>query len=434
MPKRKAHRPDATPLRRAAGRPKKGRLTPQPDDDKKLFHERECHRLELQVQNEALIVANEMAEQAAARFTDLYEYSPLGYATLDAAGFIQTINAAAAKVVGDEKERLVGRRFGLFVAPADRPAFHEFLADALCRQGEECAAIEVAIAEGEGPTERLVTARLTARRMPGGSEILLCLEDVSERRRADEQLRGADQRKTEFLATLSHEMRNPLNAILNAAHVLENYPGTEAAGRAQGVVRRQADLLNRLVEDLLDVSRIERGKLVLYRSRIDLRELILRAAEDFRGVLEKRGVLFRVVVPDASVWAEADGDRLTQVLTNLLSNASKYTRSGDEVTLSLGVAGEAGEIRVKDTGAGIDAALLPHIFRPFVQAERTAARSVGGLGLGLAVVRALAELHGGTVRAESAGKGKGAEFVVHLPVRREGADAEGFQPAQPSPE
>jgi CheY-like chemotaxis protein/anti-sigma regulatory factor (Ser/Thr protein kinase) len=145
--------------------------------------------------------------------------------------------------------------------------------------------------------------------------------------------------------------------------------------------------------------------------------VVWRAADDFRLLMDERGVAFRIALPEAKLWANADATRVTQVVGNLLQNAAKFTRRGDEVSLSLRAdGGGSAEIRVRDTGVGIDAALLPTIFEAFVQGERTLARTEGGLGLGLALVKGIVELHGGTVRAESSGSGKGAEFVVRLPV------------------
>jgi CheY-like chemotaxis protein/two-component sensor histidine kinase len=186
--------------------------------------------------------------------------------------------------------------------------------------------------------------------------------------------------------------------------------------RARSVIQRQTEHLTRLVDDLLDVNRIARGKIELRLERVDLRDVVRRTAEDLRSVIESRGVTFQVYVPDEKVWVAADVTRLAQVIGNLLQNAAKFTRRGDTVTVSVRAADGVEEISVRDTGAGIDAALLPDIFQPFVQGERTLARTQGGLGLGLALVKGIAELHGGTVRAESAGRGKGTEFVVRLPV------------------
>jgi PAS domain S-box-containing protein len=241
--------------------------------------------------------------------------------------------------------------------------------------------------------------------------------DITDLKKAEAALREAHRRKDEFLGMLSHELRNPLAPIRNAVYVLERAdPASAEAARARTVIQRQTEHLTRLVDDLLDVNRIARGKIELRRERTDLREVVRRTAEDLRSVIESRGVTLRVVVPDEEVWADADVTRLAQVIGNLLQNAAKFTRRGDTVTISVRAADGAAEIAVADTGAGIDATLLTAIFEPFVQGERTLARTQGGLGLGLALVKGITELHGGTVRAESAGSGKGAEFVVRLPV------------------
>jgi CheY-like chemotaxis protein len=252
---------------------------------------------------------------------------------------------------------------------------------------------------------------------PSGERLIfLSVSDLTEQRRAEAALREADRRKDEFLGMLSHELRNPLAPIRNSTYILQHaQPGSEQARHAQVVIQRQTEHLTRLVDDLLDVTRIARGKIELRRDRVDLREVVSRAAEDFRLILRDRSVRFEVVLSDEKLWAHADATRITQIVGNLLHNASKFTRHGDAVSLSVEADGSDAVIRVRDTGAGIDAALLPHLFDPFVQGERTLARTEGGLGLGLALVKGIAELHGGSVEARSAGKGKGAEFAVRLP-------------------
>jgi signal transduction histidine kinase len=252
-------------------------------------------------------------------------------------------------------------------------------------------------------------------------------------REANERLQEADRRKDEFLGMLSHELRNPLAPIRNAAYILEHaQPGSDQTRRAQAIIERQTEHLTRLVDDLLDVTRIARGKMELRRSRLDLRETVSRVAEDFRLLLEDRGIAFRVALPATKAWADVDPTRITQVLGNLLHNAAKFTHRGDEVTLSLQLAGPDAELRVRDTGAGIEPALLSRLFDPFVQGERTRARSDGGLGLGLALVKGIAELHGGTARAESPGAGLGATFVVRIPLVEALATPAGAPAAAPA--
>jgi signal transduction histidine kinase/CheY-like chemotaxis protein len=246
---------------------------------------------------------------------------------------------------------------------------------------------------------------------------LLLAAFMAERIQAEKALREANRRKDEFLGMLAHELRNPLAPIHNSMYLLRRAPpGSEQARRAQEVIERQARHLARLVDDLLDVNRIERGKIELRRERVDLREVVLRAAEDFRPTMDQCGVEFCTKLPDAKLWVDVDAARVAQIVGNLLHNASKFTLRGGKVVLSLVAVGDDAEIRVRDTGVGIEPMVLSRLFEPFVQADQSLARTQGGLGLGLALVKRMAELHGGSARAESAGSGKGAEFIVRLPL------------------
>jgi PAS domain S-box-containing protein len=254
-------------------------------------------------------------------------------------------------------------------------------------------------------------------------------------RRSEQELREADRRKDEFLAMLSHELRNPLAAIRNSGYVLQRAaPGGEQAARAREVIERQAAHLTRIVDDLLDVTRIVQGKIQLRRERLELGDLVRRAADDYRAVLAERGIAFASDLPAAPLPVEGDPARLVQVVGNLLHNAAKFARAGDRVAVALRAVEGTAELRVRDTGVGIDAALLPRLFDAFVQGERTLARTEGGLGLGLALVKGIVELHGGSVRAESAGPGRGAEFTASLPMAAQAAAAppSGEAPRSPS--
>jgi PAS domain S-box-containing protein len=245
--------------------------------------------------------------------------------------------------------------------------------------------------------------------------------DVHDLKILHEALSEADRRKSEFLGVLSHELRNPLAPIRNALFLLERAPsGSEQAARAHAVLRRQTEHLTRLVDDLLDVTRISRGKIELRRGRVDLNEVAARAGEDHRAMFDASGAELRVEVERAPIWVDGDGTRLAQIVANLLQNAAKFTGGGGIVTLSLARRAGNAEIRVRDNGAGIEPGLLAHVFEPFTQGDQTLARSGGGLGRGLALVKGLAELHGGSVVARSEGPGKGAEFLVRLPLADEG--------------
>ena len=231
---------------------------------------------------------------------------------------------------------------------------------------------------------------------------------------------------------MSHELRNPLAPIKNALHVLDLAPaGSEQARRAKAVIERQIDQLTHLVDDLLDVTRIARGKVQLQRKRVELDELVRRTVEDHRSLFEKAELVLLVEPLPRQVFVDGDGNRIAQSMGNLLLNATKFTPRRGRVTvvLSVDAAARQAVLRVSDTGAGIAAELLPQLFEPFVQADATLDRSKGGLGLGLAVVRAIVELHGGSVAARSDGPGRGAEFTMRLPLDvaaeplREAADA-----------
>ena len=242
--------------------------------------------------------------------------------------------------------------------------------------------------------------------------------DVTAQRQAETELRQADARKDEFLAMLSHELRNPLAPIRNGLHILEHAPDdSPQAERARTVVDRQVAHLTRLVDDLLDITRITAGKIRLQRSALNLSHVLQKAADDAEALFSTGEIEFSVSLPDEPILVDGDTVRLAQVVGNLLHNAVKFTPKG-RVTLALekDEKQELAVIRVADTGLGIEPEVCARLFEPFTQGERTLARSSGGLGLGLALVKALVGLHGGRVELYSAGKNQGSEFVVMLPI------------------
>lgn len=226
----------------------------------------------------------------------------------------------------------------------------------------------------------------------------------------------AQRRQTEFLAVVAHELRNPLAPISNAAALLGMLPAEELLPRLQAVIERQVAHISRLVEDLLDVSRASTGKLRLERRRVDLSNIIDEAVDGSRPARKKRGQQLQVHRPPGTLEVHGDPVRLTQVLSNLLDNASKYTPVDGEVGLSVVKAGDTIVMTVSDNGIGITAEALPHIFEPFVQDPHAIGFNGVGLGIGLTVVRELVEAHGGTVSVTSAGSGLGSQFVVTLPL------------------
>ena len=240
--------------------------------------------------------------------------------------------------------------------------------------------------------------------------------EIVRSREAEESLQDANRRKDEFLAMLSHELRNPLAPIRNAVEVIRRLAPPDAKlTMARDVVDRQVTLLARLVEELLDVSRISQGKIALKKEAVDLGRIVAHAVETARPLVDARNQTLTVSVPAAPVWLSADFARLSQVVANLLNNASKYTGEGGRIELAAsGGAGEA-SILVRDNGAGIEPQLLDRVFDLFVQGERALDRGQGGLGIGLTLVKRLVELHQGRVEAESEGPGKGSTFRVTLP-------------------
>jgi len=286
-------------------------------------------------------------------------------------------------------------------------------------RGERLRDVEICVRRIKGDWNRIFSCGGSLVHDAAGRPLVavLTIADISERRRAEDALRQADRRKNEFLGMLSHELRNPLAPIWNSIYILNHAePAGEQARHAREVIGRQAGHLGRLVDDLLDVTRIARGKVELRRSRVDLNEIVRRTGEDHRAVLQERGVELAVGLPGEPTWVDGDTTRLAQIVGNFLQNSAKFTGRGGRVTLTVLTGQHKAEIHVRDTGAGIEPDLLEHIFEPFTQGKQSRARTAGGLGLGLALVKGLTELHGGTVRAKSDGPGLGAEFVVKLPV------------------
>jgi signal transduction histidine kinase len=236
--------------------------------------------------------------------------------------------------------------------------------------------------------------------------------EADSRRRAEE----ADRRKDEFLATIAHELRNPLAPIRNAVAVLRMGPPADAAGKLLEMMERQLAHLVHLVDDLLDVARVTSGKIVLRPERLDLRAVVEVAVETSRPAIDAARHELAVRLPADPLPADGDRTRLTQVLTNLLTNAAKYTPDGGRIEVTAGRTDGAALVRVADTGVGIPAEMLPKVFEVFTQVGRSVDRSQGGLGLGLALVKTLAEMHGGAAWAESPGPGRGSTFFVRLPL------------------
>jgi two-component system CheB/CheR fusion protein len=313
---------------------------------------------------------------------------------------------------------------------------HEAAAAAVAR----ARAGDTAHFEGYCPTakgtprwwEVVISPLLDGRGRP--ERLIAISRDVTARRRAEDALRETDRRKSEFMALLSHELRNPLAPIRNSLDILERaVPGSDQAEHALAVIGRQVGQLAHLVDDLLDVTRISLNKVQLKSERLDLNEIVRCTIDDHRSLFENGELNIDLAPAAGPLFIRADPSRLAQLVGNLLQNAAKFTGRGGTVSVSVvadSVARRA-VIRVADTGIGMAPEVLARLFQPFVQADTTLDRNRGGLGLGLTLVKSLVELHGGDVAAHSAGLDQGTEFVVRLPLDVQKADEP--QPAAPRP-
>ena len=340
--------------------------------------------------------------------------STIGMMVIDDLFVVCEANPAALSLVGRVREQVVGgtireiagERAGARMTPPLR----------LALAGEEMTLSACPMSFPDQP-ERFFEMRFVglANDLGHRDSVLLLIWDVTEKTRAEEERRRADRHKDEFLAMLGHELRTPLAPIRNAVEIMRRTDLPEAMLTSiRDLIDRQVSHLTHLVDDLLDVSRINNGKIRLQKEPLELRNIINQAVETVRPQVGKRSEALTTSIPEEKLWIDGDRTRVVQVIANLLDNALKY--SGDDATVALTVAraGEWAEIRVRDDGIGITAELLPRVFDLFQQAERTLDRSQGGLGIGLTIARRLVELHGGRIWLESE-LGQGSRFFFTIP-------------------
>ena len=368
------------------------------------------------------ITERKQAEEAAAHLGAIVTSSDDAIVSKNLQGIIRSWNKGAQCLFGYTTEEAIGKPAMLLI-PLDRadegPAILERI-----RRGEVVDQYETMRQHKDGSlldiSLTVSPLRDAAGRIIGASEIA---RDITERKRLSNELRQrnadlleSDRRKDEFLAMLSHELRNPLAPILNAVQLLRlQRDESEHQQRARTIIERQVGQLARLVDNLLEVSRISTGRIHLQRAQLDMRAIVECSVETVHPLIEQRRHALAVRLPPSPIWIDGDSTRLEQVVVNLLNNAAKYTDEGGHIWLDLQQEGNEAVLQVRDSGVGISPELLPHIFDLFTQAERSLARSQGGLGIGLCLVQRLVEMHGGKVAASSA-LGQGSEFVVRLPV------------------
>jgi PAS domain S-box-containing protein len=383
------------------------------------------------------ITARQRAER---RFRLAIESAPSGMVMVDPNGQIVLVNTQAEKLFGFSREELIGQPVEILVPERFRKSHPDyrggFFSNAASRPMG--AGRDLYGRRKDGP-EFPVEIGLNPIETDEGVLALSAIVDITERKRLEgelrlrlEELAVADRQKDEFLATLAHELRNPLAPIRNAMQLLKLPSATDKMRqRAQEMVDRQLHHMVRLIDDLLDVSRIITGRIELRKEHFDLSAALTRAVETAEPLLEARGHVLTVRMPPEPVTIHADLVRLSQIISNLLTNAAKYTPKPSQISLSAEQHGGEVLLRVQDQGAGIEEHMLDHIFELFVQADTAFTRAQGGLGIGLTLVKRLVELHGGAVTASSAGLGQGSEFIVRLPVE---SAARGLARAEPDGE
>ncbi|HYV20398.1 MAG TPA: ATP-binding protein [Verrucomicrobiae bacterium] len=377
--------------------------------------------------------AGEALQESHDRFEALFSAAPLGVFLVDDGLRILQVNPQARPAFGDIEGVLGRDLLGADFVEVMRVLWPREFADEVVERFRHTLVTGESYFEAERVEERLDRKvreyyewRIDRIALPEGRHGVVCyFTDISRHVLARLALAEADRRKNEFLAVLAHELRNPLAPLRSALHVLKLAKHDPAAREeARLMMERQLTLMVRLIDDLMDMSRINRGKVELRREPIALGEAVRLAVETSRPEIERRGHTFTVTLPDEPIGVVADVNRLAQVFSNLLNNAAKYTEPGGEVGLVVARQGDEAIIRVRDTGIGIPPEMLPRVFDIFTQVDRTLEGAQGGLGIGLSLVKGLVETHGGSVEARSDGR-RGSEFVVRLPALPEMPAARG---------
>ncbi|HET9233838.1 MAG TPA: ATP-binding protein, partial [Candidatus Eisenbacteria bacterium] len=358
------------------------------------------------------------------QFHRLLDTLPTGAFTCDPEGLITYFNAAAARIWGrepslrDAADRYDGA-YRLFTPDGVAIQHNQSWMALALQKNREYNGYEMVIERPDGSRVSVVSHANPIHdedgKLIGAVNVLV---DVTERKKAEEVLQDYDRMKDEFLATLAHELRNPLTPIRNGLQILRmTGPQGSAQERVLDTLDRQIQHIVRLVDDLLEISRLSRGKLEIRKERVDLVSVVEAALENTRPLIDAAGHELTVSLPSEPIVLEADPVRLAQVISNLLNNAAKYTQPGGEVALKIHVQSGNVLVSITDSGVGIAAHLMPHLFEMFMQGDASIDRTVQtGLGVGLALSRRLVEMHGGTIEAFSDGLGKGATFRVVLPV------------------
>lgn len=382
------------------------------DERDRLIHDLEVHQAELEAQNQQLREAQHQLEESRARYSDLYDFAPVGHCTLDRAGCVSEINLTGAAMLGTQRGRVIGKPFAVYVSEPDRATFRAHLLRRLSSpQGPAIVELTLATSAKQPIVVQMVSA--AARDQTGA--LVGCrsaFTDISEQKRAEEALRLAVHMREEFLAIVSHDLRNPLNSVLLGSEILQSSPtlDPQSVGKIE-LILNAAKRMSRMLSDLLDLSSMDAGHLSMECKTESVDALLSATVETVTHSAAARGIQLEVVANELNMVAFCDRERILQVLTNLVGNAIKFSSQSGRVRIEARRKVDDIEFAVRDSGTGITKSQLDHIFDPYWQAPKTAKL---GTGLGLSIARGIVESHDGRIWAES-DAGRGSCFFFTLP-------------------
>ncbi len=369
-------------------------------------------------------LAQDALRESEERFRTMADNAPVMVLVSDRDGVVTFLSKSWSEFTGQSAPEGLGRGWEAAIDAADRERVLETFAS--CNRDQKGFGFEFRLIRHDGAVRWAMVAAVTRRSADGrflgftGSII-----DITERKQAEDALKAADRRKDEFLATLAHELRNPLAPIRNGLEIMRlTEGGAEPFKRTHAMMERQLEQMVRLIDDLLDLSRISRGKVELHRVRVDIATVLRSALETSGHLIEQFNHRLATEFPTVPILVDADVTRLAQVFANLLNNAAKYTPRGGSISLRVQAGDGEVTVRIRDTGVGIPPEMQSGVFQMFAQVDRSIERTHGGLGIGLSIAKQLVEMHGGTIAVESEGVGRGSEFIVRVPT----APADGETP------
>ncbi len=384
------------------------------DERERLIHDLEVHQTELESQNQQLRETHDLLEQSRARYADLYDFAPVAYCTFDSNGVIREINLTGATLLGAARARLIGRPFLACAAVTDRMAFVNHLNQCLASR-DPCTTELTLLPLKREPIVLQVVSAPFFRKDGAVAGCRSALTDISVRKKAEDALRLAIRMREDFLAIVSHELRNPLSTILVGAELMLKLPlapeGQQMASRHLESILRSAKRMTRLVTDLLDLSSMEAGHLSMQRGIHDLGDMVVAALAIVQPAASEKSIRLERNLPSEPLAADCDRERIIQVLLNLVGNAIKFTPEGGAIEVEVRAVADKVLCAVRDTGIGITSEQKRHLFKPYWQAESR--NHHHGAGLGLSIAKGIVEFHGGKLWLDS-GSGPGSTFTFTL--------------------